>query len=294
MSTLTSPAPTSLRRRLACVVPATAGVAAVLWAASRDNDDYCGTVGECLGSSFNDLVALAVAVPFAALMLRLLQVPRVLLHTLAAMILGGTLWFTASELPRVLDPDRPYDALLPLPIALAVGVLTGVAATYVVSAGGRGWARLAIPAVVLVAAVATSAASAQAAHADRVEEIAAVPVTLYAPVIEGHAPSHGSGATDSVRLSYSFEVEAGHAFLSVTLIPSPDGSLCEAETVTAGPDCVHQGDAMRDLGTSGYGRVGLVRGDTALLADFDTEDLDPDEVLAALRDAPVAAPEDVA
>ena len=69
-----------LSYRLACVVPATVGVAIVHWAATRDNDDYCGTVGECLGLSFNDLIALALAVPFAALMLRLLQVPRVLLH----------------------------------------------------------------------------------------------------------------------------------------------------------------------------------------------------------------------
>ena len=44
-----------LSYRLACVVPATVCVAIVLWAASRDNDDYCGTVGECLGLSFNDL-----------------------------------------------------------------------------------------------------------------------------------------------------------------------------------------------------------------------------------------------
>jgi len=293
MSTQTAPVTVPLRRRLACVVPATAGVAAVLWAASRDNDDFCGTVGECIGLSFNDLIALAVAVPVAALMFRLLDVPRVVLHTLAALVLGGTLWFTAGELMRVLDPDRSYDAPLPLPVALAVGVLAGVAATYLVSPGGRGWARLAIPAGVLVVAVATSAASAQVADADRVDEIAAVPVTLYAPVVEGHSPRYGSGARGSVRLSYSFEVDSGHVFLSVTLIPSPHGSLCDADRVFVGPDCVQQGDVMRDLGPAGYGSVGLVRGDTALVADFDTEDLDPDEVLEALRDAPVAEAADL-
>jgi hypothetical protein len=293
MSTEDAPVTVPLLRRLACVVPATAGVAAVLWAASRDNDDFCGTVGECIGSSFNDLVALVVAVPFAALMLRLLGVPRVVLHTLAALVLGGTLWFAAGELLRALDPDRPYDALLPLPLALAVGMLTGVASTYLVGPGGRGWARLAIPAGVLVVAIATSTASAQVGQADRVDEIAAVPVTLYAPVVEGHSPSYGSGDTDSVRLSYSFDLDAGHVFLSVTLLPTPDGSLCDADGVLVGPDCAQQGDVMRDTGPSGYGSVGLVRGDTALVADFDTDDLDPDDVLEALREAPVAEPADL-
>ncbi|MGH3348137.1 MAG: hypothetical protein ACRDO4_14250 [Nocardioides sp.] len=295
MSTQTAPAPatSSLRHRLACVIPASAGVAAVRWAASRDNDDFCGTVGECLGLSFNDAVALAIAVPFAALMLRLLHVPRVILHTLTALVLGGTLWFACDELLRALDPDRSYDALLPLPFALAVGVLTGVASTYVVGPGGRGWARLGIPGGALVVAVATSAASAQVAQADRVDEIAAVPVTLYAPVVAGHGPSDGSGSEDSVRLSYSFDVDTGHVFLDVTLIPTPDGSLCDAEGVFVGPDCVQQGDIMRDPGSSGYASVGLVRGDTALVADFDTDDLDPDDVLEALRDASVAEADDL-
>lgn len=293
MSTQTAPVTMPFRRRLACVVPATAGAAAVLWAASRDNDDFCGTVGECLGLSFNDLLALAVAVPLAALMLRLLEVPRVILHTLTALVLGWTLWFSGGELLRAVDPDRSYDAPLPLPVALAIGVLTGVASTYVVSPGGRRWARLAIPAGALVVAVATSAASAQVAQADRVDEIATVPVTLYAPVVEGHSPSDGSGATDSVRLSYSFDVDSGHVFLSVTLIPSPDGSLCDAEGVFVGPECVQQGDVMRDPGSSGYASVGLVRGDTALVADFDTDDLDPEDVLQALRGAPVAEADDL-
>ncbi len=293
MSTRTAPVTVPLRRRLACVVPATAGVAAVLWAASRDNNDFCGTVGECLGLSFNDLLTLVLAVPFAALMLRLLGVPRVILHTMAALVLGGPLWYIAGELPRVLDPDRPYDALLPLPAAVAVGVLTGVASTYLVSPGGLRWVRLAIPAVVLLATVATSAASDQVAQADRIEEIAAVPVTLYAPVFEGHSPSYGSSATGSVRLSYSFEVGADRTYVSVTLIPAPDGSLCDADGVFVGPECVQQGEVMRDPGSAGYASVGLVRGDTALVADFDTDDLDPDDVLEALRDAPVAEPSDL-
>ena len=284
----------SLPQRLLRVVPVLAAAALLCWSATLNNDDGCRTIGECLGTGFDDLVVLALAVPLTAIALRLLRVPRVVLHTVAALVLGGTLWFTAGELLRAFDPDRSYDAPLPLLLALAVGVLTGVASTYVVPPGGRGWARLAIPASVLVVAVATSATSAHVAQADRVDEIAAVPVTLYAPTVEGHAPSYGSGATGSVRLSYSFDVDAGHVFLSVTLIPSPDGSLCDVDGVFVGPDCVQQGDAMHDLGPSGHGSVGLVRGDTALVADFDTDDLDPDDVLEALRDAPVAEPADLA
>ncbi|HEX6149966.1 hypothetical protein [Nocardioides sp.] len=293
MRTETANADPRLTYRLACVVPATVGVAVALWAASRDNGDYCGTVGECLGLSLNDLVALAFAVPFAALLLRLLEVPRVMLHTAASLVLGGTLWFTADELLRVLAPGRSYDAVLPLPVALAVGVLTGAASTYLVGPGGHRWVRLAIPAGGLIVAVATSLASAHAAHAHRVDEIAAVPVTLYTPVVEGHRPSYSSGADDSVRLSYSFDGHAGHVFLSVTLIPTPGGSLCDAEGIIVGPECVQEGDVMRDLDPSGYGSVGLVRGDTALVADFTTDDLDPDDVLDALRDAPVGAPADL-
>ncbi len=294
MSVQTATAPRRLAYRVACIVPATVGVAVVLWAASRDNDDYCGTVGECLGLSFNDLVALALAVPLASLVLRLLRVPRVLLHTVTALVLGGTLWYAAEELLRALDPGRSYDALLPFPLAAAIGALTGVASTYLVGPGGRRLVRLTIPAVALAVAFGSSFASAQATSAHRVDQIAAAPVTLYAPDIDGHGPDYAYGSEESVRLSYSFENATGRVFMSVTLVPTPAGSLCDAEQIIVGPDCRQEGDVMRELDSSGYGTVGLVRGDTALVADFTTDDLDPDDVLEALRSAPVRAPADLA
>ena len=283
-----------LSYRLACVVPATVGVAIVHWAATRDNDDYCGTVGECLELSFNDLIALALAVPFAALMLRLLQVPRVLLHTMAALVLGGTLWYIADEVLRALDPGRPYDAQLPLALAVVIGALTGVASTYLVGPGGRRYVRLAIPVLTLVAAFGSSFASAQATSAHRVDRIAAAPVTLYAPVIDGHRPDYAYGTEGSVRLSYAFDNATGRVYISVTLVPTPAGSLCDAEPIIVGPDCRQEGDVIRALDASGYGTVGLVRGDTALVADFTTDNLDPDDLLDALRTAPVQSPAELA
>jgi hypothetical protein len=280
--------------RLACLAPATVCVAVVLWAASLDNDDYCGTVGECLGLSFNDLLALIVAVPFAALMLRLLKVPRVLLHTATTLVLGGLLWFTADQLLRALDPGRPYDAQLPLALAVAVGALTGVASTYLVGPGGRRPVRLVIPVLALAVALGSSFASAQATRAHRVDRIAAAPVTLYAPVIDGHGPDYAYGSEESVRLSYSFENATGRVFMSVTLVPAPEGSFCDAERIIVGPDCRQEGDVIQDFDSSGYGTVGLVRGDTALVAAFTPDDLEPDDVLDALRTAPVRSPADLA
>jgi hypothetical protein len=293
MSPETATASERLNDRLVRVLPATVGVAVILWAASRDNDDYCGTVGECLGLSFNDLVALALAVPFAALLLRLLKVPRVLLHTVTALVLGGTLWYAAEGLLRALDPGRSYDALLPLPLVVAIGALTGVAATYLVGPGGRRLVRLVIPALVLAVAFGSSLASAQATRAYRIDRIAAAPVTLYAPVIDGHGPDYAYGSEKSVRLSYSFENATGRVFLSVTLVPTPEGSLCDAERIIVGPDCRQEGYVMRDIDSSGYGAVGVIRGDTVLVADFTTDNLDPDDVLDALRTAPVQAPDDL-
>ena len=293
MSPETATASERLNDRLVRVLPATVGVAVILWAASRDNDDYCGTVGECLGLSFNDLVALALAVPFAALLLRLLKVPRVLLHTVTALVLGGTLWYAAEGLLRALDPGRSYDALLPLPLVVAIGALTGVAATYLVGPGGRRLVRLVIPALVLAVAFGSSLETAQATRAYRIDRIAAAPVTLYAPVIDGHGPDYAYGSEKSVRLSYSFENATGRVFLSVTLVPTPEGSLCDAERIIVGPDCRQEGYVMRDIDSSGYGAVGVIRGDTVLLADFTTDNLDPDDVLDALRTAPVQAPDDL-
>ena len=47
-----------------------------------------------------------IAVIAGPLLLRLLGVPRVLLHTLVAVLATSTLWYAAGEILRVLDPDR--------------------------------------------------------------------------------------------------------------------------------------------------------------------------------------------
>lgn len=274
-----------LPQRLLRVVPVVLVAGLVCWAAGRNNDDYCGTVGECLGLSLDDLVTLVVAVPVGALLLHLLRVPRVALHTLTALLTGGMLWYAAGELLHAVDPDRPYDALTPLPGAVAVTVLAGVAAAYVSGPGGGRLPRVAVVAGVVVVTVGAATASGLATRADEIADIEAAPVTLYAPRVAGEGPTGGYASGDGVRLSYSVEVDGQHAFLSVELVPTPAGSLCEHVVTYAGPGCTEHGDTMRNPGEV-LSDVAVVRGDTTLVAQID-EALAPDEVVTALRDAPV-------
>ncbi len=257
----------TLPQRLLRVVPVVLLASAAYWMATLDNDDFCGTVGECLGLSFDDLVVIVIALIAGPIVLRLLRVPRVLLHTVVAVLATSTLWYAAGEMLRVLDPDRSYDALVPLTAALAAGLLGGVTAAYVAGAGGRRTPRVAVLVAVVLVAVGASAASEHASREDRIAEIAAVPVTLYVPIIAGQGPTDASASTDTVSLSYTLEVGAERHFLVVALVPS-----------SAEPP---------------PGEVVVVRGETTLVAGFDVEELDPDQVTQALRDAPVAEPEDL-
>ena len=246
-----------LAQRLLRVVPVVLIASVACWAASLNNDDFCGNVGECIGLSFDDIVVLLLALVTAPILLRLLRVPRVLLHTVVAVLATCTLWYAAGEMLRVRDPDRAYDALVPLPAALSAGLLGGVTAAYVAGAGGRRTRRAAALVAVVLVAVAASAASEHASREDRVAEIAAVPVTLYVPVVAGQGPTDASASTDTVSLSYTLEVGAERHFLVVALVPS-----------SAEPP---------------PGEVVVVRGETTLVAGFDVEELDPDDVTAALR-----------
>lgn len=255
----------SLRRRLPRVLLVVLAAALACWATTLNNADECGTVGDCLGLALDDLVVLVLAVPVGALLLRVLSVPRVLLHTLAAAVLGATLWVAAGEVLRALDPDRAYDSALPLPVWLLVGALAALAATYVVGPGqgGRrgGLARAVVPPAVLGLAISASWASARATFRLAEDRIAAVPITLYEPVIGGYRSDRASVVDDEVRLWYSFQVGERYVFVDVTLSPQPPGD--------------------DPLG----GRVEVRRGDTYLVADFDEEDLDPADVREALESA---------
>ena len=256
-----------LSQRLLRVVPLALVASLACWAASRNNDDFCGTVGECIGLSFDDLVVIVLIVVATPLLLRALGVPRVVLHTLVALFVGVTLWYAADELLRALDPDRPYDALTPLPAALAAGFLAGAAAGYVSGPEHRRSLRLAVPVAVVVVALVAGAASSQASQEDRIAEFDAVPVTLYAPVVAGQGPTDAYASPDAIHLSYALDIAGDRSYLSVTLVPT-----------SAEPP---------------LGELVVVRDETTLVAGFDADDLDPAEVERALRDAPVAAPADL-
>ena len=281
-----------LPQRLLRVLPVTLLAVLACWAATLNNDDYCGTVGECLSDAFDDVTTLAIVIPIVGVTLRLLGTVRVLLHLVALVVVGGSLWYAAGELLRALDPTRSYDALLPFPLVLAVGVVTGVAATYVVGPGGGRTAKVAVAVVVLAFPVGAQLASDSAQRRADIDQVKALGITVYAPVLDGHRHEYGHASEDAVRLSYSFEVEVGTTFADVTLLPAPAGSLCDAERILVGPECTQVDDTMRDS-SPGFASVGLVRGDTALIATFDADDLDAEAVLTALREAPVVDAEDL-
>lgn len=287
----------TLLQRLTRVVPVVVAAALLCWSATLNNDDDCGTIGDCLGLAFDDLFILALAVPAGAVALRLLRVPRVLLHTLAASLLGAVLWGAAGELLRAVDPGRPHDAVLPVWVAVLVGAAAAVAASFVVGPGrGTGreaMVRVAVPLFVVGLTAGSAYASERAAREQLIDELAAAPVTLYAPVIAGQAPEYAYASTRGVRMSYSVDVAGEHAYVAVELVPTPAGPLCAEVVVAAGPECVQQGDTMRNPSET-LSDLALVRGDTTLVAQIDAERLDPEAVLQALHDAAVATPEGLA
>ncbi|GAA1477483.1 hypothetical protein GCM10009623_19290 [Nocardioides aestuarii] len=134
----------SLRRRLLRVLPVTLLVALALSIASLDNDDYCGTVGECLGSAFDDAAVIGLSLLLGPLLLWAFRLPRVLAHTAALVVALGSLWYAAGELRLALVPGTDYDAPMPWPLALLVGALAAGAATYAAGPDGRWQTRLAV------------------------------------------------------------------------------------------------------------------------------------------------------
>jgi hypothetical protein len=290
----------SLPQRLLRVVPLVLAGALLCWAATLNNGSECGDIGTCLGQAFDDVLVLVIAVPGVAIGLRVLHVPRVLLHTLASLAVGLPLWVAAGETLRALDPERSYDAALPIWLVPAVAVLTAVAATYVVGPGRSTRAlllgRIAVPLVALACAFAAVVAADRTAAQHRIDELAAAPVTLYAPTIAGSGPRSAYASTDGVRMSYFPEVDGSSGYVSLELVPTPTGSLCEALVTIPSSDCIEDGETLRSTleGGGGYAEVALVRGTTTLHADFDVDELDPDDVLRALRDAPLVSAEELA
>ncbi len=289
----------SLHHRLLRVVPVVLAGALLCWAATLNNDSDCRDLGTCLGQAFDDFLVLVIAVPAVAVALRLVRTPRVLLHTLASLAVGVALWVAAGQTLRALDPERSYDAAMPLWLAVSVGVLTALAATYVVGPGRSTTApllgRIAVPLLALGCAWAAVVASDRVAQQHRIDEIADAPVTLYAPTIAGSGPGSAYRSDQGVRMSFTPQVNGSSAYVSVELVPTPTGSLCEA-LVTPGGDCVEDADTLRrSIGeATDYTTVAVVRSETTLVAEFSSEELEPEAVIDAMREAPVVSAEDLA
>lgn len=184
----------TLPQRLLRVVPVVTVALVACWGATLNNDDFCRDMGECLSDAFDDLFVVALVVPAAAVIFRLLHLDRVLLHTATLTVFGGMLWYAAGELLRALDPSRSYEAPLPLAMVVGVALLAATAATLAVGPRESTWTRIGICVAVVAASVGASWAAGWAEQSHRNEEIMAAPVTLFAPVIAGESPRDGSAS----------------------------------------------------------------------------------------------------
>ncbi len=258
-------------RRLLRVLPLTLLAVLAVWAAAQDNDDYCGTVGECLGNGFDDLFTLGVAILLGGGLLWALRTPRVLAHVFGVLLVGSSLWYAADEVLYAADAHRDYDTPLPLAAAVAIALLSGTAASYAAGPGGRLLLRLGLLAAAPAVAVAAHLGSEQVLADRDADALADTGLTLYAPVISGHPPEYANVRDDgSVALSYSFPVDEGYAFVRITLERAPrDRELFPGE-------------------------IEVLRDDMVLVADFEHDVLDPDDVRTALETAPEVGPDDLA
>lgn len=285
--------PMTLPQRLARVLPLALAGLLTIWATSLDNEASCRGLGECLGDAFADIAVLVVVVLLVPAALRLLGVPRVLLHWALLVGAASFAWGAADAALHAVDVDRDHDAVMPLPLVLVVALVAGTVASYGAGPGGPLRWRIALPATLVAVTLAMSAAGQVLDERRMAVRLADAPVTLYAPTIGGAGPSHASRSADGVSLSYSgVEVDGRHAYLRVELVPAPEGSLCEELLTYADATCVEDATTMRnDSGT--LSDVAVVRGDTALVAQYDREELAPEIVLAALRDAPGASADEL-
>ena len=246
----------SLRDRLVRVVPVTLVCALVLWWRTLDNDDYCGTVGECLGAAFDDMIVVGLSLLLGPLVLWACRLPRVLAHTAAVLVTLFSLWYAASEVVTGGDSDRP----LPLVVAVLVAVVAAVAATYVCGPGD--WRpRVAVLVAGPLLATAAHLVVEQAQLSGEAEELERTGLTLYTPVIAGEEPSHAYVLDGVVNLSYTVELEDRLTSVDVMLSAEP----IDAPAVN--------------------GRVEVEREGAVLTADFDPASMDADEIRTALEQA---------
>lgn len=286
-------APMTLRQRLLRVVPITLAGTLVVWSTTLDNSDACRGMGECLGDAFADLAVLAAVLLAAPVALRLAGVPRVLAHWLLLGVVGALAWGASDALLAVADPARPHDAALPGPVVVGFAVLTALVASYAAGPGGRMPARVLAPVVVVAVALAAGAWSDRVDRDRRVTELEELPVDLYEPRVLDTRPSNAFASGDHAVMSWTGLRVAGRtAYLRVELRPVPAGSLCEELLTFAEPTCTEDGSTMRNDSTN-LSDLAVVRGGTVLLAQYDREELAPDVLVQALREAPVVPAEEL-
>lgn len=248
----------TLRERLARVLPVTLLVSLALSIASLDNDDYCGTVGECLGTAVDDVAVVGLSLLLGPLLLWACRLPRLLAHTAAVVVALGSLWYAAGALRLALAPDTDYDAPLPWVVALLVGALAAGAAAYAVGPDGPWQTRLAVLAATPLLAAGAHLLAEQLQVTGEAADLERTGLTLYTPVIAGEEPSRVSVVDGTVELSYTLE---GPSTVYLTISEEPL-DLVDLE-----------------------GRVEVEREGGVLTADFDPRVLTEDEVRTALEQA---------
>lgn len=251
----------SLRDRLLRVLPVTVVVGLALAIASLDNDDYCGTVGECLGAAFDDAAVIGLSLLLGPLVLWAFRLPRVLAHTAALVVALGSLWYAASELQLAFVPGTGYDAPMPWLVALLVGALAACAATYAAGPAGRWQTRLAVLAATPLLATGAHLVGEQVQLSGEAADLEQTGLVLYTPVIAGEEPRTVSVLAGTVELSYTVEEDGRPSSVYVTISETP-----------------------LDLGDL-EGRVEVAREGGVLTADFDPRVLTEEEVRSALEQA---------
>lgn len=272
-----------------------------LWQAEKECDDGFACLGDAfVAAAFTMLVAPVVI----WLLLRLFGVPRAFLVSLVTVTVGHVLADGAAKIQQARQPELGSEApMAPWWVYVVVAVASAVLGIAV--AGGGEWGifvRVGAALLVLLAFVVVEGWLTAARTEHRQSELAEVPVTPYLPDLGPHSEPQLALASDrGITIDFSYEDPAGGAwdFPEVVLTPTTGNGPC-ADAETAGFYASFDGSACvptRDgfVAHDGYNDyVGVVRGQTTLMARYDASVLDEDAVAEALRDAPPSSVEELA
>lgn len=273
------------------------------YAADRAQEPSCRVVGDCLGQAITALLLSGLILVVTAVGLVVARFPArdyLLLPLYAGLAyVAGRAVGRAREWYLGFPNEFHFPAVgwwIWVPVMLACLVVSWLA---VRQARTPWWLRITAPVLVAALIAATLLAAERAERAQRAAEIAAVPVTYYRPVLPRSKPTQAAAFSGNVHLYY--QASEPTSFPGVTLIPAQGRNTCEVvakATVLGLRDEACTGDEFvsteDEHTTYGYHAAVLRRGDTVLIAYDRNDGITADELLTALRTAPVSTPAELA